>query len=101
MGQPVPGRTFGLAASCSPGECWTHEAACHGHHQTGGEHPQHAGQQQRPAPQFVLHHQVLLGAAILVLGGAAAEDVQGVITVRAVEARVPLARAVNVAGAIL
>ena len=85
-----------VAAGCSPPER-THETASHGDHQTGCQHPEHAAQQQGPALHIVLHDHVSLGAAVLVIHGAAAEDVEVVIAVGAVEARVPLPNSVNVA----
>ena len=88
-----------VVAGCSPPER-THEAARHGHHQTRCQHPEHAAQQQGPALHILLHHHVSLGAAVLVIHGAAAEDIEVVIAVGAVEARVPLANIVNVAGAV-
>ena len=88
-------------------------------HQTRSEDPEHAAQQHRDPghqghdimTQFVsqqyhsplnllLDHLVLLGAAELVLGSPAAEDVLVVVAGGAVEARVPFTGSVNVARAV-
>ena len=95
------------------------QAAGQRDHQTRSEHPEHAAQQHRDPGhhghdimrQFVrqqfnsplnllLDHLVLLGAAELVLGSPAAEDVLVVVAGGAVEARVPLTGGVNVARAV-
>ena len=50
---------------------------------------------------LLLHHLVLLGAAELVLGSPAAEDVLVVVAGGAVEARVPFAGGVDISRAVL
>ena len=79
----------------------TDQAPGHGHHQTGRQHAQHAAQQQGQPLHLLLDHLVLVGAAVLVVAAATAEDVDVVVTDGTVEAGVPGSRGVNVAGAVL
>ena len=87
---PPVGRTLG-----------TDQTPGHGDHQPGGQDAQHAAQQQGQALHLLLHHLVLLGAAVLVVHAAAAEDVDVVITDGTVEAGVPVSSGVYVARAVL
>ena len=79
----------------------TYQAASQGDHQAGRQDAQHAAEQQGEPLHLLLHHLVLLGAAVLVVHAAAAEDVDVVITDGTVEAGVPVSSGVYVARAVL
>ena len=79
----------------------TDQAAGHRDHQTGRQHAQHAAQEQGESLHLLLDHLVLVGAAVLVVPAATAEDVDVVVTDRTVEAGVPGSRGVDVARAVL
>ena len=79
----------------------TYQAASQGDHQAGRQDAQHAAEQQGEPLHLLLHHLVLLSAAVLVVQAATAEDVDVVVTDWTVEPGVPGSGGVNVARAVL